>query len=138
MRKRAVVAGILALSLSGFASTLPARAQANWPNGQVLKIVVPFAPGGTYDIVARLLVQPLGQALKTSVIIETGTGAGTNLGTEMGVRAPADGLTLLMGGIPNAINESLYPKLNFNVRRDLAGVRLVPRLPNAMVVNSDV
>ena len=138
MRGRAVVAGILALWLSGFASTLAARAQDNWPNGQVIKIVVPFAPGGTYDIVARLLVQPLGQALKTSVIIENRPGAGTNLGTEMVVRAPADGLTLLMGGIPNAINETLYPKLNFNLRRDLVGVTLVASLPNVLVVNPNV
>src|SRR3954464_4563062 len=134
MRRRAVIAGLLALSCLGGT----AHAQDNWPNGQIVKIVVPFAPGGTYDIVARLLVQPLGQALKTSIIIENRPGAGTNLGTEMVVRAAPDGLTLLMGGIPNAINETLYPKLNFNVRRDLVGVTLVASLPNVLVVNPNV
>jgi tripartite-type tricarboxylate transporter receptor subunit TctC len=138
MRGRPIVAGILALALLYLAGGQPVRAQDNWPNGQVIKIVVPFAPGGTYDIVARLLVQPLGAALKTSVIIENKPGAGTNLGTDMVVRATPDGLTLLMGGIPNAINETLYPKLNFKVQRDLVGVTLVASLPNVLVVNPDV
>jgi tripartite-type tricarboxylate transporter receptor subunit TctC len=134
MRRRAVIAGLLALSCLG--ST--AQAQDNWPNGQVVKIVVPFAPGGTVDIVTRFLVQPLSEALKTTVIVENKPGAGTNLGTEMVVRAAPDGLTLLMGGIPNAINETLYPKLNFKVQRDLVGVTLVASLPNVLVVNPNV
>jgi tripartite-type tricarboxylate transporter receptor subunit TctC len=134
MRRRAVIAGLWALAcLSG-----AAQAQDNWPNGQIIKIVVPFAPGGTVDIVTRFLVQPLSEALKTTVIVENKPGAGTNLGTEMVVRAAPDGLTLLMGGIPNAINETLYPKLNFNVRRDLVGVTLVASLPNVLVVNPNV
>jgi tripartite-type tricarboxylate transporter receptor subunit TctC len=134
MRRRAVIAGLLALSCLGGT----AHAQDNWPNGQVVKIVVPFAPGGTVDIVTRFLVQPLSEALKTTVIVENRPGAGTNLGTEMVVRAAPDGLTLLMGGIPNAINETLYPKLNFKVQRDLVGVTLVASLPNVLVVNPNV
>src|SRR6266536_6275947 len=62
MRRRAVIAGLLALSFLGGS----AHAQDNWPNGQIVKIVVPFAPGGTVDIVTRFLVQPLSEALKTA------------------------------------------------------------------------
>jgi tripartite-type tricarboxylate transporter receptor subunit TctC len=133
MRARLVFA-VLGLLLAPGA----AHAQSNWPAGKVIKIVVPFPPGGTYDIVTRLLVQPLGAALNTAVIIENKPGAGTNIATEQVVRAAPDGLTLLMGGIPNAINETLYPNLNFNVRRDLVGITLVASLPNVLVVNPDV
>src|SRR6267154_1568144 len=136
MRRRAFIAA-LALALSPLVA-VPAHAQSDWPAGKVIRIIVPFPPGGTYDIVARLLVQPLGRALNTSIIIENKPGAGTNIGTEQVVRAAPDGLTLLMGGIPNAINETLYSKLNFNLRRDLVGVTLVASLPNVLVVNPDV
>jgi len=101
-------------------------------------MIVPFPPGGTYDIAARLLVGPLNKALNTSVIIENKPGAGTNIGTEMVARAAPDGLTLFMGGIANAINETLYPKLTFNLKKDLAGVTLVASLPNVLVINPDV
>jgi tripartite-type tricarboxylate transporter receptor subunit TctC len=136
MRRRAFIA-TLVLVLSPLVA-MPARGQSDWPAGKIVRIVVPFPPGGTYDIVARLLVQPLGTALNTSIIIENKPGAGTNIGTEMVARATPDGLTLLMGGIPNAINETLYPKLNFNLKKDLVGVTLVASLPNVLVVNPDV
>jgi len=136
MRRRDFLAS-LALAASPL-GTLAAHAQGDWPGGRVVRIVVPFPPGGTYDIVARLLVGPLNKALNTSVIIENKPGAGTNIGTEMVARAAPDGLTLLMGGIPNAINETLYPKLNFNLKKDLAGVTLVASLPNVLVVNPEV
>jgi tripartite-type tricarboxylate transporter receptor subunit TctC len=137
MRRREIIAGGSAAVLSALLSA-PVRAQSDWPAGKTIKVVVPFPPGGTYDIVTRLLVQPLGTALNASVIIENKPGAGTNIGTEQVARAAPDGLTLLMGGIPNAINETLYSKLNFNLRRDLAGVTLVASLPNVLVVNPDV
>src|SRR3954468_7415026 len=137
MRSRALFAG-LALALATLAGLAPPHAPGDWPAGKVIKIVVPFPPGGTYDIVARLLVQPLGSALNTSIIIENKPGAGTNIGTEQVVRSAPDGLTLLLGGIPNAINETLYSKLNFNLRRDLVGIPLVASLPNVLVVNPDV
>ena len=134
MRRRALFVG-LALTLLSVGA---AHAQADWPAGKTIKIIVPFPPGGTVDIVARLLTQPLGAALNTSVIIENKPGAGTNIGTEMVARAAPDGLTLLMGGVPNAINETLYSNLNFNLRRDLIGVTLVASLPNVLVVNPNV
>ena len=135
MRRRALFAGLRRLAFCRFAS---AHAQSDWPAGKTIRIIVPFPPGGTVDIVTRLLMQPLGAALNTSVIIENKPGAGTNIGTEQVVRAAPDGLTLLMGGVPNAINETLYPKLNFNLRRDLVGVTLVASLPNVLVVNPNV
>jgi tripartite-type tricarboxylate transporter receptor subunit TctC len=133
MHRRAFLAALAASALP-----LPARAQGNWPDGKVLKIVVPFPPGGTVDIVTRFLVQPLNEALKTSVIVENKPGGGTNIATEFVARSAPDGLTLLMGGIPNAINETLYEKLNFDVRKDLAGVTLVASLPNVLVINPNV
>jgi len=136
MRRRAVIA-TLALALSPLLAT-PASTQGDWPAGKIVRIVVPFPPGGTYDIVARLLVQPLGAELNTSIIIENKPGAGTNIATEMVARAAPDGLTLLMGGIANAINETLYPKLNFNLKKDLAGVALVASVPNVLVINPEV
>lgn len=136
MRRRAIIA-TLALALSPLLG-VPAQAQSDWPAGRIVRIVVPFPPGGTYDIVARLLVQPLGAELKSSIIIENKPGAGTNIATEMVARAAPDGLTLLMGGIANAINETLYPKLNFNLKKDLVGVALVASVPNVLVINPDV
>jgi tripartite-type tricarboxylate transporter receptor subunit TctC len=137
MRKHALFAAILALS-AFLLGALPAQAQGDWPAGKTIRIIVPFPPGGTVDIVARLLTQPLGAALNTSVIIENKPGAGTNIGTEQVVRATPDGLMLLFGGVPNSINETLYQKLNFNLRRDLVGVTLVASLPNVLVVNPSV
>ena len=134
MRRRALFIGLALALLSGGA----ALAQTDWPAGKTIKLIVPFPPGGTVDIVTRLLTQPLGAALNTSVIIENKPGAGTNIGTELVARAAPDGLTLLMGGVPNAINETLYPNLNFNLRRDLTGVTLVASLPNVLVVNPNV
>ena len=136
MRRRALFTGILALAPCCRLGA--AHAQGDWPAGKTIRIIVPFPPGGTVDIVTRLLTQPLGAALNTSVIIENKPGAGTNIATEMVVRAAPDGLTLLMGGVPNAINETLYPNLNFNLRRDLVGVTLVASLPNVLVVNPGV
>jgi tripartite-type tricarboxylate transporter receptor subunit TctC len=135
MRRRAFLA---ALALAPFAPLSSARAQADWPAGKTIKMVVPFPPGGTVDIVTRFLVQPLSEALKTTIIVENKPGAGTNIATELVSRAEPDGTTLLVGGIPNAINETLYEKLNFDVRKDLAGVTLVASLPNVLVINPDV
>jgi tripartite-type tricarboxylate transporter receptor subunit TctC len=97
-----------------------ARAQA-YPTRPV-RIIVPFAPGGSTDIVTRLVAQRLSERLGQQFIVENRPGGGSNTGTEAAVNAPADGYTLVMLGPANAINASLYKKLNFNLIRDIAPV----------------
>ena len=100
--------------------------------------IVGFAPGGGNDIVARLMGQWLSERLGRPFVIENRPGAGTNIATEVVVNAPPDGYTLLLAGIPNAFNASLFGKLNFNFIRDIAPVAGIIRMPLVMVVNPSV
>ena len=95
-------------------------------------------PGGATDIVARLIGQWLSERLGQPFVIENRPGAGGNIGTEAVVRAPPDGYTLLLVSPANAINATLYDKLNFNFIRDIAPVAGIIRAPNVMVVNPSV
>ena len=95
-------------------------------------------PAGATDIIARLIGQWLSERLGQPFVIENRPGAGGNIGTEAVVRAPPDGYTLLLIGAPNAINATLYEKLNFNFIRDIAPVASIVRSPNVMVVNPSV
>ena len=97
--------------------------------------IVGFAPGGGNDIVARLMAQWLSERLDQQFVVENRPGAGTNIATEAVVNASPDGYTLLLAGAPNAINATLYEKLNFNFIRDIAPVASISRDPNVMVVN---
>jgi tripartite-type tricarboxylate transporter receptor subunit TctC len=97
--------------------------------------IVPFSPGGPFDIVARPMAQWLTERLGQEFVIDNRPGAGGNIGTETVVRAPADGYTLLMAGTFNAINATLYDKLNHNFIRDIGPVATITRQPNVMVVN---
>src|SRR5215471_10897852 len=126
------------LHLAAGAAALPAvsriaRAQA-YPSRPV-RIVVGFAPGGVTDVVARLIGQWLTERLGYPFIIENRPGAANNIGTELVVRAPPDGYTLLLVNTSNAINATLYDKLNFNFIRDIAPVASVTRTPSVMEVN---
>ena len=103
-----------------------------------MRIVVPFTPGGASDITARLMGQWLSERLGQQFVIDNRPGGGTNIGTEAVVRAPADGYTLLMVGGYNAINATLYDKLNHNFIRDIAPVAGIIVVPNVMVVNPSV
>jgi tripartite-type tricarboxylate transporter receptor subunit TctC len=124
-----VVAGAAALpAVSRIASA------QSYPTRPV-RIIVGFPAGGTADIIARLIGQRLSERLGQPFVIENRTGAGGNIATEAVVRAPPDGYTLLLVGPPNAINATLYEKLNFNFIRDIAPVASIIRVPNAMVVN---
>jgi tripartite-type tricarboxylate transporter receptor subunit TctC len=87
-----------------------------------VRVIVPFAPAGDTDLVARLIGQWLSERLGQPFVIENRPGAGTNIGTEAVVRAPADGYTLLLASPPAAINSTLYDKLNFVFLRDIAPV----------------
>jgi tripartite-type tricarboxylate transporter receptor subunit TctC len=115
--------------------TLPvARAFAAYPD-RIVKIVVPFAPGGGTDVVARILAQEMSKDLGVSVIVENKPGAGTILGTQAVAASEADGYTLLMGTFANAVNPSLYAKLPYDPHKDFVPVALVARSFNIVVVN---
>jgi tripartite-type tricarboxylate transporter receptor subunit TctC len=129
------------LHLAAGAAALPAvsrfaRAQA-YPS-RAVRLIVPIAPGGAGDITARLIGQWLSERLGQQFVIDNRPGGGTNIGTEAVVRAPADGYTLLMVGGYNAINATLYDRLNFDFLRDIAPVAGIIRLPFVMVVNPSV
>jgi tripartite-type tricarboxylate transporter receptor subunit TctC len=117
-------------------SVLPIdRAFAVYPD-RILKIVVPFAPGGGTDIVARTLAQEMARDLGQSVIVENRPGAGTIVGTQTVAVSEPDGYTLLMGTFANAVNPSLYAKLPYDPHKDFAAIALVARSFNIVVVNS--
>jgi len=129
------------LHLAAGAAALPAvsriaRAQA-YPTRPV-RWIVGFAPGGGNDIVARLMGQWLSERLGQPFIIDNRPGGGTNIATEAVVRAPADGYTLLMVGTTQAINATIYDKLNFNFIRDIAPVASIDRDALVMAVNPSV
>jgi tripartite-type tricarboxylate transporter receptor subunit TctC len=126
------------LHLAATAAALPAVARIAWAQAypsRPVRIVVPGAAGNTTDILARLIGQWLSERLGQPFIIENRPGAGTNIGTEAVVRAPADGYTLLLVAAGNLISPSLYDNLNFNFIRDIAPVASIFRVPNVLVVN---
>src|SRR6476620_395931 len=126
------------VQLAASAAALPAVSRLAWAQAypsRPVRIVVGLAPGGTNDITARLMGQWLSERLGQQFVIENRPGAGTNIATEMVVRAPADGYTLLLVGAAQAVNATLYEKLNFNFIRDIAPVASLVRLPLVMVVN---
>jgi tripartite-type tricarboxylate transporter receptor subunit TctC len=129
------------LHLAAGAATVPAvsriaRAQA-YPTRPV-RIVVPFPAGQASDSIARLMGQWLSERLGEAFVIENRTGAGGNIGTEVVVRAPPDGYTLLLVGLSQPINATLYKKLNFDFIRDIAPVASIGGGPYVMVVNPSV
>jgi tripartite-type tricarboxylate transporter receptor subunit TctC len=130
---------ILSLAHLVLIASLPATAwsQAAWPNKPV-KIVVPFAPGGTTDILARAIAPELGKAFGQSFLVENKGGAGGNIGAEIVARAAPDGYTLLMGTVgTHGINKSLYAKLPYDPQKDFAPITLVAGVPNVMVMNTE-
>ena len=100
-----------------------------------MRLIIGYPPGGSADITARLLGQWLSERLGQPFVIESRPGASTNIATEAVVRAPPDGYTLLLVAPANAINATLYEKLNFNFIHDIAPVAGIIRFPNVMVVN---
>jgi len=129
------------LHLAAAAAALPAVSRIAWAQtypSRPVRIIVGFAPAGGTDIVARLIGQWLSERLGQPFIIENRPGAGTNIGTDAVVRAPADGYTLLLCGTPNATNAALYDKLNFDFTHDIAPVASIVRVPYVMEVHPSV
>jgi tripartite-type tricarboxylate transporter receptor subunit TctC len=123
-----------ALALPTFSRTAQAQIYPTRP----VRIIVPFPAGQATDTIARLTGQALSVRLGQQFVIENRTGAGGNIGTEAVVRAAPDGYTLLLDSLPNAMNATLYAKLNFDFVRDIAPVATIGGGPYIMVVNSSV
>jgi len=129
------------LHLAAGGAVLPAVARIaraeNYPS-RTVRLIVGFAPGGATDIMGRLMGQWLSERLGRTFIVENRAGAGSNVGTEVVVNAAPDGYTLLVATVVNAINATLYDKLNFNFVRNIAPVGGIHREPFVVVVNQSV
>ena len=137
MTKRSFIARVL--FVCGFLSTccIPAIAQSDYPNKPV-KIIVPFPPGGTTDIMARISAEQLTKILKQAFVIENISGGGGVIGAERAAVAPADGYTLVMTGVgQNAVAHGLDPNLKYDSLKDFAHISLIDLGPNVLVVNPD-
>nr|WP_205964348.1 tripartite tricarboxylate transporter substrate binding protein [Ramlibacter agri] len=116
---------------------LAAAAQSNWPTKPV-RIVVPFAAGGTTDILARAVAQELTKSFGQSFIVDNKPGAGGNIGADLVAKAQPDGYTLLMGTVgTQSINKWLYTRMPFDPQKDFQPITLVAGVPNVMVVNAE-
>ncbi len=131
MRRRHVLRSLLALPAL---SLTAARAQQNWPNGNIA-LVVPFTPGGSTDILARLLGQKLGEALGVGVVIDSRPGAGGSIASAQVARARPDGQTLIMGHIGTlGVNPSLYKDLPYDPLTSFAHISMLARVHNVLAV----
>ena len=125
---------LAAVTLSG----LQTYAQQAWPTKPV-RIVVPFAPGGTTDILARAIAPELSRVFGQTFYVENKAGAGGNLGAEIVAKAPNDGYTLLMGTVgTHGINRALYNKLPYDPIKDFVPITVVAGVPNVMIMNADM
>ena len=132
-RRRALAA----LAAPLWAAAWPAGAQTGWP-AKPVRLIVPFAPGGTTDILARATATELTRAFGQSFVVENRAGAGGNIGADVVAKAPNDGYTLLMGTVgTQSINKWLYSRMPFDPQKDFAPITLVAGVPNVMVMNAD-
>src|SRR5207253_28963 len=135
MIRRALAQAAVAV-LAALCWAIPAQAAADdYPNRPV-KIIVPFAPGGSTDVVARILADKLSGELKQSFIVDNRAGAGGNIGADAVAKSAPDGYTLLMGttGVLS-INGQLYKNLSFDPEKDFAPVSYTSLITNILVVN---
>ena len=132
MKRRLLLQGIAAMA--GL-QALPSRAQAAFPTKPV-RLVIPFTPGGSTDILGRAIAQALNEAWHQSVVAENRPGAGGAIGADAVAKSAPDGYTLLMGHIGTlAVNPNLYPKLPYNPMTDFSPLAMVGLVPNVLVVN---
>jgi tripartite-type tricarboxylate transporter receptor subunit TctC len=132
--RRVWLAGAAGLAVAGWHRAALAQAYPTRP----VRIVSPFAPGGANDLPARVVAQHLTRALGQPFVVENRAGAAGNLGAEAVAKAAPDGYTLLMGPGALAINQTLYPRLPFDVLRDFAPISIVAMVPNVLAVHPAV
>ncbi len=132
-RLGAATGAALALAANGFAPSV-VKAQGAWPN-KPIRLIVPFPPGGGTDAFARPLSKILSAALGQSVVIDNRGGAGGTLGAEIVAKSAGDGYTFLMGAVHHTIAVSMYPRLAYDIVKDLTPVATVSFVPNVVVVN---
>jgi tripartite-type tricarboxylate transporter receptor subunit TctC len=126
------------LALPALALATPALATSAWAQAdRPIRLIVPVAPGGSQDIVARLIARHLGPVLGQSIVVENHPGAGSNIGYELGARARPDGLTLIAGSDSLSINKGLFRRLSFDPVEDFAAVAQVTSVPQILVVKAD-
>ena len=124
------------LILTAFLATNAISASSDAYPSRPIKLVVAYPPGGTTDVLARLIAATLSEKLGQQVIVENKPGGGNNIGTEYVVNSPADGYTMLLVNPANGINTTLYPKLHFNFVKDIVGVAGIVRTPNVMAITT--
>ncbi len=134
MRSMLLQAGGLMLALTAMA--LPAAAQSDYPN-RPIRLIIPFPPGGSNDVVGRMIGDQLAKQLGRQVVIDNRAGAGGVVGTEIASKAPADGYTLLVISLAHAVNPHLY-KLPYDPIKDFAPIGVMGSGPNVVVVHPDV
>jgi tripartite-type tricarboxylate transporter receptor subunit TctC len=138
IKRRDFILGTAAVAAAGALASREGHAQDAWPQ-RIVTIVVPFAAGGSADLLGRLLAQHLQAKFNVPFIVENRGGAGGSIGTGVVAKAAADGHTLLLGTVStHAINPSLYARLSFDVEKDFSPISLLVRLPNLLVVNNEV
>jgi len=131
--KRQLLKTIL-LAVAGLA-LMPAFGQSDYPN-RPIKLVVPFPPGGTSDVMGRIMAEELGKLLKQPVVVDNIGGAGGIVGTDRAIKMPADGYTLIQSGVgQNAVAHGLDPKLKYNSMTDLVHLTQMHSGPNVLVVH---
>ncbi|HET7157659.1 MAG TPA: tripartite tricarboxylate transporter substrate binding protein [Burkholderiales bacterium] len=137
MNKRNCIGTSVAIAaLAMICAAAPVQSQP-YPSKPV-RLIVPFPPGGGTDTMARVLGPKLGEALGQQVLIDNRGGAGATIGTELAAKAPADGYTMLLMTVTNAVGMALYPNLKFDLVRDFAPVTRLATTPHVLVVHPSV
>ena len=132
--RRTLLAGLLLCAAWPFNAAQ--AADDPWPTKPV-RLVVPFAPGGSTDVIARMMAQKLSEAWGQTVVVDNRAGAGGNLGADIVAKSPADGYTLLFGTGSITINPQLYRKMPFDTKKDLVPITNVASGPMLVVVPDD-
>ncbi|NDY90272.1 Bug family tripartite tricarboxylate transporter substrate binding protein [Ideonella livida] len=141
MQRRHLLSSVLASALWAglpLVSSTALAQEAAWPAKGPIKLIIPFAAGGTSDILGRLIAERLQAGLKQTVVVENRAGAGGVLGADAVAKSPADGYTLLLGTIAShAINPAMRAKMPYDAAKDFAPVNLLGTIPNVLLVGTD-